>query len=243
MSLSSSFKKLFSGKYEFYSEGHQYAEESFEVMQNSESKSLWFRSYLHTRSSTGELLKIFIDYELSDVFVLKNIRIKKNAGKWTTEEEYFFDPKENILRYKFKNPEGEHKEERAFIKKFFVQTPSVLCSAFFAFNKKTESSTRNAIILLKSPNIINYEGPLEEYSAYVYYEIREGQTFNINQNNYQYVRCDLYSSDVGELKNEFPIVIQVSKKFSLPFLVQFDQHHQARLVQLDTAASIDTNAL
>jgi hypothetical protein len=243
MSLSSSFKKLFSGKYEFYAEGNQYAEESFEVMQHNESKSLWFRSYLHTRSSTGELLKIFIDYELTEGFGLKSIRIKKNAGKWTTEEEYIFDPKENLLKYKFKNPEGEHKEERAFIKRFFVQTPSVLCSAFFASNKKTESSARNAIVLLKSPNIINYEGPLEEYTAYVSYEAREGQTFNINQNNYQYIRCDLYSSDVGELENEFPIVIQVSKKFSLPFLVQFDHHHQARLVQLDTAASIDTNAL
>ncbi len=129
MSLSTAYKKLFSGKYEFYTEGKQYAEESFEVMQHHENKYLWFRSYLYTRSSTGELLKIFIDYELTESFGIRIIRIKKNAGKWTTEEEYLFDPKENILHYSFKNPEGEHKEERAFIKRFFVQTPSVLCSA------------------------------------------------------------------------------------------------------------------
>lgn len=243
MSFYNSFKKLFSGKYEFYSEGNQYAEESFEVSQHVESKCLWFRSYLHTRSSTGELLKIFIDYEVTENFGTKTVRIKKNAGKWTTEEEYNFDPKDNILRYSFKNPEGEKNEERVLIKKFYVQTPSVLCSAFFASTKKAENTARNPVALIKSPNIINYEGPLEEYTIFVSYDSREGQIFNINQSNYQYVRCDLHSTDFGELANEFPIVIQVSKKFSLPFLVQFDNHHQARLVQLDTAASIDTNAL
>lgn len=243
MSIGSNLKKLFSGKYDFYVEGKQYAEESFEVIQHTELKTVLYRSYLSTRSATGELLKLFIDYELTENFHTKSVKIKKSAGKWATEEDFIFDHKDNILHYTFKNPDGIHKEERIIVKRFYIQTPSVLCSALFSTTKKPDNSARNPIVLIKSPNILNYDNPLEEYTVFVSYETRDGQTFTINQNNYLYTRCELYATDLGELENEFPIVIQVSKKFSLPFLVQFDRQHQARLVQLDTAASIDTNAL
>lgn len=234
---------MFTGKYEFFADGNQYAEESFEVQQHAQLKTYWFRSYVFTRSNTGELFKIFVDYELYESFTTKVVRIKKTAGSWTTEEEYIFDPKENVLHYSFKNPDGTHKEERAVLKKFFVQTPSALCSSLFAASKKGESSGRSPFVLMKSPNMINYEGPIEEHTIFVSFETKESQSFNINNNHYQYTRCDIYSSDAGELENEFPVVIQISKKFALPFLIQFDQHHQARLIQLDTAANIDTNAL
>lgn len=243
MSFGGLWKKLFTGKYEFYADGNQYAEESFEVQQHAQHKTLWFRSYVFTRSNTGELFKVFVDYELFDTFMTRVVRIKKTAGSWTTEEEYYFDPKENLLKYSFKNPEGVHKDERAVLKKFFIQTPSALCSALFAASKKGDNSGRSPYVLMKSPNLINYEGPMEEYTVFVSFETKDAQTFNINNSQYQYTRCDIYSTDAGELENEFPVVIQVSKKFALPFLVQFDQHHQARLVQLDTAANIDANAL
>lgn len=243
MSIGLPIKKIISGKYELFAEGVQYAEESFEILTNTETKSLLYKAYLSTRSSTGELLKIFIDYELTENFYTREVKIKKNAGKWTTEEEFNFDPKDNLLHYRFKSDGVEEKEERAIVKRFFIQTPSVLCSALFATAKKVESSARNPAVLIKSPNILNYEGPIEEYTIFISYEAREGQTFHINQTHYQYIRCELYATDLGELENEFPIVIQVSKKFCLPFLVQFDHQHQARLVQLETAGNIDANAL
>jgi hypothetical protein len=243
MSFSTNYKKLISGKYEFFSEGQQYAEESFEILTHAESKTIWYKTYLFTRSTTGELLKIFIDYELNENFFTKSAKIKKNAGKWTTEENFIFDPKENILHYSIKNPDGEHKEDRVILKRFYIQTPSVVCSALFASGKKTDNSARNPAVLIKSPNNLNYEGNLEEYTIFVSYDSRDSQTFNINQNHYQYIRCELYATDLGELESEFPIVLQISKKFCIPFLVQFDLQHQARLVQLETAGSIDTNAL
>lgn len=243
MGVLPTYKKLISGKYEFYAEGEPYAEESFEILHSVEAKSYMYKTYLFTRSSTGELLKIFIDYEITENFYTRHVKLKKTAGKWTTEEIFSFDQKENILNYTFKNPDGINKEQRVIVKRFYIQTPSILCSALFANGKKLENAARNPAVLIKSPNILNFEGPLEEVTIFVAYDGREGQTFNINQNQYHYVRCDLFAGNLGEVENEFPIVIQISKKFLIPFLFQFDQHHQAKLVQLETAPSIDANAL
>lgn len=234
------WRKCFSGKFEFTNMKELYAEESFEVLQNVKNKNYLYKSYQYTRSESGELLKVFTEYEITESLILDRVLVQKNVGHWNVKEEYKFNVNNNSLTYLFKSPEQEQSEEHTILKRFSIQTPAAICAAIFSLYKKLDTAARFPVNAWQSSNSMSYTAPIEEKLFFVSYEVKEGQNFTINTLNCQYIKCSLHSKDLqDDDTSEIPIVMHISKKFALPFYIRYTTDIVVKLTQLEVSADIE----
>jgi len=230
--------KAFSGKFEYFKPDGIYAEESFEVLVHTHNRQYLYKSYLTTRADTGELFKIFTEYQLHESFIPIKVEIIKQVGGWEASEEFLFDLRTNTLNYTFKNKEEKKEQVLNLFKRFVIQTPSGICNALFSLHKKIDVTSRQPISMITTPNKVSWTGSMKENTMYISYLIKEGQNFLINGCSYQFLHCEIFAKDPNEGINEIPIEMKISKKFALPFEIKFDNKHYVKLIQLTTSPNL-----
>lgn len=245
MGMRKQWKNLVTGKYTLYQDTDEYAQESFEINLNQQTHHTIFHSYLFSRSETGEVIKIFCDYELNEQFSPVKVTLQKNIGKESVEEVYRYNQKDNVLTYTFNNAHETHTEQKNIFKKFAIQTPCVLTSAFFSLYKKADFTARQSIALIKSLNRLEYAKPLQEEVGHISYEFSEQQVYQLNQSSFNYIDCSLYSQDLQQEKQqeEKPIKFQISKKFALPYAVIYNEHISMKLTSINVHADLGDQQL
>jgi hypothetical protein len=240
--FNSTYKKIFAGKYEFLSAGEQYAEENFELFYHTQNKSYYHKIYQLSKSGTGEIFKSFIELHVDEQQNLEELKITRSVGHWTCTEEYKHDLHQNNLHYTLTTPDEIKEESKKINKKFIVTTSAAFNALVICAQKKFDSGNRNLSTLIRSNNLMSYVEPLKEETIFINTEVKEGQTFYINQKNYPYLKYELFHHNVnGQL--DMPIIFHVSKKHSIPFLIQYDKNTEARLIQLEISHEIDEMSL
>jgi len=97
----SQIKKIFRGSYLSQKQGRTYAEENFEVFRDTKEQSHSFVSEIHSRVSTGELLKIVNHYKINNNYIPIDVSVEKFLGNDYSKETYMLDINTSMLTYTF----------------------------------------------------------------------------------------------------------------------------------------------
>ncbi|OFZ17275.1 MAG: hypothetical protein A2X86_02145 [Bdellovibrionales bacterium GWA2_49_15] len=154
-------KKIYRGSFLYIKNNATYCEEHFEVYKDKKELTLNFISSIMSRVSTGEFLKLMVDYKVSKDYVPLKVSVKKDLGSEKVEEIYLYDSKKNVVNYTFKNKRSKHRSQINTSPRFHIFTPAACTSMLFFLSKKFDATSKNIYSVISSPNQWEYEHELK----------------------------------------------------------------------------------
>ncbi len=154
-------EKFIRGAFDYLHNGHVYAEETFEVFRENKELTTTFKSWLISRVSTGELLKVNVDFTISKKFIPTKVIVDKALGNEIVKEEYRFSSRRNVIEYLFTNKKSGQKKNLEFSTNpiFHIMVPAACTSFLFIKSKKFDSTTKNGYHIFTSFNKWKYRWP------------------------------------------------------------------------------------
>jgi hypothetical protein len=149
--------KIYRGAYRYFKGETIYCEEEFEVYKDSKEMGMSFFAALHSRVATGELLNVYIDFQVSKEYIPQKVLIEKTLGKINVKEIYDFDPRTNRIDYLFINAKGQEHIKIASSPKFAISAPSACTSMFCLRTKKEDTTTKNFYQIYSANNNWKFE--------------------------------------------------------------------------------------
>lgn len=224
-------EKLLEGKYFYFKNGAQYSEESFQITKEDKSQGNYtFSSEILSRVSTGEFLKVYVDYELSHQFDPMNVRIKRSLGNRKSTERYIIDQKDKNIYYSFDGANGHHEEERAVHARTHIATPAFLTSTLMTQIKKIDTTQVTPYTVITSQNLWSFDGPFIESDIYVDLKSLDPVELNINDNNLLATHCTMFDDQKEKIETEF----YLSKYFNIPYKAIFPNGIEIKVDKLKT---------
>lgn len=220
--------KIFTGAYQYITHGSVYCDEEFEIGRDNKELNFTFHSEIHSRTSTGELLKSTVDFIVNKNYIPLLVRVKKELGNKKCLEQYSLDYKTNLVEYRFDNFLDELQiVEFSVPGRFHIATPATSCSLLFVLAKKLSQTGKTTYISFRSPNHWKYTGP--PYQVEIGMEkantmnqvLKLGNNVKVNATHWKLFEEEKDSSVIGRAtKNENPpLDIYLSKHMSLPYLI------------------------
>jgi hypothetical protein len=226
-------EQIYKGQYEYFRNGNTYAQENFSVYKADQPANFIYSSEILSRVSTGEFLKIYVDYEVTPLFDPINIKIRKSLGEQSSKETYNVNYQNKNVLYSFVNSEGEKQTyEKVINGKFQITTPSFLTSLLITQNKKVDNIGRTQYLVINSNNEWKYENPFEEKFFYLETRSNDNKELTIGINKLVSSVYYLYEKDVGQDKNEQPIVYYQSRNIGIPYKAILNDGLEIRIKQL-----------
>ena len=149
--------KVYRGAYRYLKGETVYCEEEFEVYKDRKELGMSFFAELHSRVSTGELLTIYVDYQISKDFIPQKVLIEKSLGKDLVSEVYDYDKKKGVLDYLFLTKDDRNHCQISTSPKFSITTPCACTSMLCLKTKKEDTTSKNFYQLISSRNNWTYE--------------------------------------------------------------------------------------
>jgi hypothetical protein len=153
-------QKVYRGAYRSMKGNNVFSEETFDVYRDKKELTFTFITEAIARVSTGELLKIYTNYQVGKDFVPLYVQIKKDLGKESSEEIFKLDDKKNILKYTFKSKRSKETQEITVPPRFHISTPTFCTSMLFFLSKKFDATSKNYYTVYQSMNKWDFEHPL-----------------------------------------------------------------------------------
>jgi hypothetical protein len=216
-------EKLFEGLYRYNNNGQEYSQEIFDVYKDLESKTIIYNSEILSRVSTGEFLKIQVEYEVNSSWSPVSIEVTKNLGNRFTKETYELDTTNQILHYEFNTDKDRVRVERSVAGKFHVVTPSFLTSLLYTQQKRYNSVGRNQYFLITSNNEWEFTQEPQDSFVYLEYKTMDGEELKINKQSLSCTKCLLYEHDAIRNIKEEPAVYYLSKHLGIPYKVEMGE--------------------
>jgi hypothetical protein len=192
-----------------------------------------YSSEILARVSTGEFLKIYVDYEVTPLFDPINVKIRKSLGEQSCRETYSVNYQTKNVTYSFVNSDGEKQTyEKVINGKFQITTPSFLSSLLVTQNKKVDNIGRTQYLVINSTNEWKYENPFEEKYFYLETRSNDNKELNIGINKLVSSVYYLYEKDVGQDQKEEPIVYYQSRNIGIPYKGILNDGLEVRIKQL-----------
>lgn len=152
--------KVYRGAYRYFKGETVYCEEEFEVYKDRKELGLTFFANLTSRVATGELLSIYVDYQISKDFIPQKVLIEKSLGKDFVTEIYDFDKKKGHVDYLFITKKDKNHTQITCPPKFSITTPCACTSMLSLKTKKEDTTSKNYYQLISSRNNWKFEeGP------------------------------------------------------------------------------------
>ena len=150
---SSNFKRLYRGAFVYTSNGDHYTEETFEVFKEKKDLNLHYDSESLTRVTTGEMLKIKVNFVVNKEWNPVEVNINKTLGPNSVDEIFTYNARKNTLRYSFRSLHDKKDEEISTPPKFHILTPATASSMLFINSKKIDQTSKNYFHMVYSPNM------------------------------------------------------------------------------------------
>lgn len=221
--------RIYRGAYEYLKNGNTYAEESFDVFRDPVDMGLHFVGQQMARVSTGEILRVSLDYVINKDFVPSFVSVEKVLGKDHVKELYVFDKNHNVCLYKYESKTFIKEEELTVPDKFYIATPLVSTSTLFIKSKKEDPTAKNIYQVLRSFNNWNYIKAPEFETIALQRMSLASESINISGKIVQATRYHLFE-DQQEAQNQSsnhrrstkPSVIKInlSKYSAIPYLLE-----------------------
>ncbi|MBT3982636.1 MAG: hypothetical protein HOE90_14855 [Bacteriovoracaceae bacterium] len=214
---------IYRGSFNYINDGVSYTQENFEIFHSESSGGLLLKSETLSRASTGDFLKINIQYLVNKKFLPVNVKVEKNLGTLKVTETYISQYKEQSINYHFQNDRGQDiKKVIATPSNYQIATPSVCFSLMFTKSRKPDLNVRTRYILLSSENTWEYVKPIQSLEVYVESPTTKTATINLGDNDLTANVFHLYQHDAGDTKHrdEKPVIYYLSDHLCIPYLVE-----------------------
>jgi hypothetical protein len=218
-------EKILEGRYLYLKNSQQYSEENFTLEREDKNNGNYtFTAEILSRVSTGEFLKVMIDYEVTHQFEPLNIRIKRMLGQNQSTERYSLDSKEKILSYSFDGRNGHYEFEKSMTGRFHISTPAFCTSTLMTLFKKIDPVQRTAYNVISSSNIWDYNTPFHEHTIWMELKSPTPVELTINNKELQANLVHVIEDENGQPKQgkDFSI-FYLSKNFNLPYKATFGE--------------------
>lgn len=150
--------KIYRGAYNYFRNENVYAEETFDVYRNKKDLTQAFISEATIRLSTGEILKINVEYIINKDSVPTYVFVERAIGKEFAREVYTYNNKSNHLEYHFSSSQhGEKSDIIPIAPRYHITTPTTASSMVFMRTKKFDANGRNTYNILSGINIWEYK--------------------------------------------------------------------------------------
>jgi hypothetical protein len=221
-----SFKEqLFEGKYRYLKDDQEYSEENFKIYHEEKAQGNFFiNAELLSRVSTGEFLKIYIDYELTPHLEPLNLTIRRSLGRRQSVERFNVNHKEHLVKYMFRGDQSEGTHEKVINGKFFISAPCMCTSMLMTMSKKIDPVHRTQYAIVTTNNIWSYEGPFAEKMVYVEQMQSEPVGLKINGKDLNSTLIHLYQHDKTAPVKEKGIPFYLSKHMNMPYRARMDDN-------------------
>ncbi len=229
-------KKVYKGAFEYKRDGLVYCDETFEVFKDTKELTMIFKSELISRVSTGELLKISVEYVCNKDWVPTKVSINKTLGREFIEEIYKLDSKANSLIYQLKSKHSKEKMSINIPPRFHIHTPCAASSMVFILSKKFDSIGNNMYSIYYSENNWSYEKPIANKSVILKKAGLGAEEILINGSKVQAIKYqmldnqveDKNSKDKKENKPAF-LSIYLSRHVSIPYRIEQDENNKIEI--------------
>ncbi|MBI2520122.1 MAG: hypothetical protein HYV97_06885 [Bdellovibrio sp.] len=220
-------KKIYRGSFLYQRNGSTYCEEHFEVYKEKKELTLNFLSSIMSRVSTGEFLKLMVDYKVSKDYVPLKVTVKKDLGSEKVEENYLYDSKKNIVNYTFKNKRSKHRSQISTSPRFHIFTPAACTSMLFILSKKFDATSKNIYSVISSPNQWEYQHELKLTTVALERVSLTSETINVNGTDLQAIHYRFTEDIKNQAEDEDappPATIQVylSRHQAIPYSLVSD---------------------
>lgn len=227
-------RKVYRGAYTYSIAGSEYAEETFEVFKDYKELTYRFVSQILSRVSTGELLKIDVDFTIGKEWTPISVITKKNLGKQTVVEEYICDQERNTITYRFTNAEGEVNESVCSCPpRFSISTPAACCNFIFLLSKKFDINGKNYYAVYSSKNHWEFEEGISQSTLSLHKDSPSSEPIMIGKTSLQgdeYILTTMSNNDSDDEAKE-SIIAYISKHKSIPYKVEDKQSGLTILVK------------
>lgn len=214
-------EKLLEGKYNYFQNGQRYCEENFKVFREEKKYGAFtFQAELLSRVSTGEFLKVYVDYELTHNFEPLNARIKRSLGGSKSVERFSVDLKDKTLQYTFTGEKGFEEIKKAVTGRYHISTPAFSTSMLMTEARKIDPVHRTAYNIISSSNVWEYEKPFQESTLYVELMSLEPVTINIHDKEVQASHCNIFETDKFQNPGAEGYPVYLSKYYQIPYLAE-----------------------
>jgi len=213
-------KTLVDGKYHYFEDDKNYAQEIFKFSQDTEKKSYHLNSEIMSRIQTGEFLKIIVNYSLSHLYAPQELKITRTLGSQRSEETFTVQAKTQEVQYEFHDQVQKQSFSRSFAARHSLATPAISSMGLFTLTRKLELRSRAAINIISTNNTFEFEkGPSEKilYAELVAVEL---DNFKIEQTPYKPTHINLFQHDLSKAVQESPVELYLSKHFGIPYMVK-----------------------
>jgi len=215
--------KIYRGAYSYYRNENIYCEETFEVYKDSKEMGFNFVVQLISRVSTGELLKIAIDYSINKNYIPTQVFIDRTLGNEEVKETYTFDNKNNKLKYCFESKKEKKTVELSTGPIFHISTPCVCTSMLFLKSKKFNNTGKNHYTIYNSNNQWAFEKEPVGKNILVEKISQSAENISIDGSTLQATQYKVFE-DLNEIpllaKNESFIRVFTSSYATIPYIVR-----------------------
>jgi hypothetical protein len=149
--------KVYRGGFSFLRNGGIYGQETYEIFKEKKTSNLHYRSEIHSRASTGELLNIEVDYQMSAKWLPISVEISKRLGSMEVIETFNPNFSENKLYYRYKSNEERRRVEINIPPLTHIASPSIATTFAFILCKKFEITGKNTYSIISSKNMWNFK--------------------------------------------------------------------------------------
>lgn len=216
--------KILEGSYTYLKQSKEYSLENFEVWKKKEGPYLTylFQSEILSRVSTGEFLKIGVEYMVNHHFEPLQVRIVKTLGKDKTEEKYEIDPLSKEVSYSFQLGDNEPSiYKKIILGKFQIATPAFLTSFLMIQSKKIDPMHRTQYEILTSDNAWSFEGPFREKTLYIELMNIEPVTIPVGKKEISAMWYNIFEHDQTSRVVEDGMPFYISKYLGIPYKANF----------------------
>lgn len=214
-------EQIIKGRYIYKNNGNIYSEEDFKVFhEESKNGNFIINSEVISRVSTGEFLKIFVDYKLNAVLEPLSLTVRRSLGRNNSVEKFNYSTKENLLKYSFRGTKGDGECEKSIIGNFFINAPCAVTSIMMTASKKVSPIYRTAYNVVTSKNVWEYIGPIEEQKVHVEQVQPEPVGITINNKEISATFYQLFEHDKSAAIKEQPASFYLSKYLNIPYMIK-----------------------
>lgn len=237
-------EKIYKGALNYLQNGSLYAEETFEVFRDNKEFSLNYISQMVSRVSTGELLKISVDYTVNKDWTPIRVIIKRILGPRESEEKYEYNVKSNHISYSFKAGATNQTFSLSTPPKFFISAPSGVTASLFVKSKKIDNTADNYYTFYMSENVWEFNGPPQPKSVILIKPSTTVDEIMVEGKSLQATSYKIYEEDdfdekaEGERVTRF-VTLYVSKHVNIPYKVESSD---GNIVQIKFLNNLDENA-
>lgn len=228
--------KIYRGAFNYYRNENSYAEELFDVFRDKKDQSYHYISEAVVKVTTGEILKLHVEYIVNKEYIPQFVAVEKLMGKESTREVYEYNSRRNLLTYRFNNSKGhEQVDEIMTAPKYHITTPTAASSMLFLRSKKFDASGKNAFNLLVACNQWDYKEIPKFKNVLLERANLTTEKMNIDGQNVHATQYKMYDemTDFKASKDPQHIKIFLSQHGAIPYLIRTDDGTKIQIKYLN----------